>query len=173
MIKSKTGIHTGYTRGHHRKTLRQADLNYLHRSLQAEEKNRKPIWRCIKSRRQGNTDTASLKDRTSLHSKSKNKAEIINRQCQSIFTKKLEHTEMPSLQHQRYPTMNDLDAKEKGVDKLTHQLNNSIASGPDNLSNRVLQQCSKELSPSLTYIFRQPSPPENWQKMRGARTSPP
>ncbi|MCG8046535.1 MAG: reverse transcriptase family protein, partial [Candidatus Thiodiazotropha endolucinida] len=51
--------------------------------------------------------------------------------------------------------MEDIDIQEQGVKKLLDGLNPRKASGPDNISARILKDCSASLTPILTLIFRQ------------------
>ena len=60
---------------------------------------------------------------------------------------------MPYLSEAHYPQISDLHVGVNGVEKLLSKLNTKKASGRDNIPNRILRQCSRELAPALTHIF--------------------
>ena len=80
--------------------------NKLSESL--EQKNSKPLWRYIKSKRQDGNDVSPLKENGQLHSDSRREAEILNNQFCSVFTSEdttnihklpgLLNTEMPKFE---------------------------------------------------------------------------
>ncbi|XP_021364092.1 uncharacterized protein LOC110457234 [Mizuhopecten yessoensis] len=137
------------------KALRTAEWSHLERTLQAgiEQKNNKPFWRYIKARKQDNIGIAPLKEGNKLLST--DKAEALNRQFQSVFTKDPPNPDLPPLTTPKYPIMRNLIIDEKGVEKLIREIKVSKASGPDNLPNRVLQRFSIELAPAMTHISQQ------------------
>ncbi|XP_021351587.1 uncharacterized protein LOC110449208 [Mizuhopecten yessoensis] len=139
------------------KALRTAEWSHLERTLQAgiEQKNNKPFWRYIKARKQDNIGIAPLKEGNKLLTDSTDKAEALNRQFRSVFTKEPPDPDLPPLTTSKYPIMRNLIIDEKGVEKLIREIKVSKASGPDNLANRVLQQCSNELAPAMTHISKQ------------------
>ena len=51
--------------------------------------------------------------------------------------------------------MGEITVDPKGVTKLLNNLNIHKAPGPDDLSARVLKECSSEIAPVLTYIFNE------------------
>jgi hypothetical protein len=51
-------------------------------------------------------------------------------------------------------TIPSIKIKTEGVEKLLRNINRSKASGPDNIPNRILKQCAKQLAPSLAIIFQ-------------------
>ena len=61
-----------------------------------EQKNSKPLWRYIKSKRQDGNGVSPLKENGQLHSDSRRKAEILNNQFCSVFTSE-DITDIPKL----------------------------------------------------------------------------
>ena len=60
---------------------------------------------------------------------------------------------MPQLDpHQ--PLCEDINITVSGIEKLLKQLNPTKASGPDDMSPRVLEEVASEIAPSLTLIYR-------------------
>ena len=47
-----------------------------------------------------------------------------------------------------------INITEEGVKTLLENINISKATGPDNIPNRVLKQCAKQLAPALTCIYQ-------------------
>ena len=57
-----------------------------------------------------------------------------------------------------------------GIEKLVKQLNPTKASGPDNISPRVLKEVASEIAPSLILIYRASmksgTVPKDWKSAR-------
>ena len=70
------------------RAIRSARRSFLKNkfSESLEQKNSKPLWRYIKSKRQDGNDVSPLKENGQLHSDSRRKAEILNNQFCSVFT---------------------------------------------------------------------------------------
>ena len=90
-----------------------------------------------------------------MHQDSNSKADILNDQFKSVFTKQDHLEETPKLNEPRYPKIDDLHISIQGVEKLLHNLDPNKASGPDNIPNKILKLCAKELAPAITHIFNQ------------------
>ena len=84
----------------------------------------------------------------------KPKAELLNSQFKSVFTRQdTEHID--KLLGPNYPTINPLVINPKGVGKLLSQLNLSKASGPDQIPCRILKGLSEEVAPVFCALFKQ------------------
>ena len=70
------------------RAIRSARWSFLKNKLSEslEQKNSKPHWRYIKSKRQDGNGVSPLKENGQLHSDSRRKAEILNNQFCSVFT---------------------------------------------------------------------------------------
>ena len=70
------------------RAIRSARRSFLKNifSESLEQKNSKPLWRYIKSKRQDGNVVSPLKENGQLHSDSRRKAEILNNQFCSVFT---------------------------------------------------------------------------------------
>ena len=95
------------------------------------------------------------------------KAEILNRQFKSVFTQE-DKSNIPKLPGPHYTPIANLDITTTGVDRLLAKLDPNKASGPDNISCRILKELAVELAPALTAIFNQSidsgSLPTEWTK---------
>ena len=121
-----------------------------------QSKDCKPFWRYVKSNRQDTIGVAPLKSKGNLFSDSKSKATILNDQFKSVFTPTQDpDSDIPLLEGPNYPSIAPLIISSKGVEKLLSKLNVKKASGPDNISCRILQELSAELAPVLAGIFTQ------------------
>ena len=141
--------------------------NTLHQSL--ENKNTKPFWNYIKKQRKDNTGIAPLKQKnvTTLATDNKQKAEILNQQFKSVFTKEDNDTELKYHGNRTEP-IDTLIVQNKGVSKLLQELSPNKASGPDNIPNRILKETAIQVSPFLTKLFNQSLQigklPTDWNK---------
>jgi hypothetical protein len=48
----------------------------------------------------------------------------------------------------------DLEIRSEGIEKLLKNINPSKASRPNNIPNRILKECAKQLAPGLTSIYQ-------------------
>ena len=117
--------------------------------------------------------TAPLKSNGKLHSNGQSKAEIFNRQFESVFNKDSSPTTMPMPSGPSFLEIGDLFVTVKGVEKLLLNINTSKAKGPDDIPNMFLKGLAPEIAPVVQFIFNQSletgSLPSDW---RDARVSP-
>ena len=126
--------------------------NKLSESL--EQKNSKPLRRYIKSKRQNGNGVSPLKENGQLHSDSRRKAKILNKQFCSVFTSE-GTTNIPKLPGPPNTEMPKFEITVQGVTKLLEDLNSGKASWPDELPNLILKNAANEISPFLKIIFDQ------------------
>jgi hypothetical protein len=131
---------------------RRAYKNFLHDSI-CGEKSTKKFWGWIKSKKCDNTGVAPLKRNGVAYSDNKTKAEILNDQFVSVFSK--EDETIPDLGHSNHPTLPPITVECSGVRKLLRDINPHKASGPDKISSQFLKESADELAPALTHIFQQ------------------
>ena len=88
--------------------------------LGLEEGSSRPFWRYVNAQKQDSTGVAALKDQGKLFTDSSTKAEILNRQFKSVFTKDNEdHRNSGNcLRGPHYPSINRLSISVEGVEKL-------------------------------------------------------
>ena len=72
-----------------------------------------------------------------MYSDSSPKSEILNKQFQSVFTKK-STTATPRLFGDKYPSIGNSSITIKGIQKLWEKINISKAAGPDLIPGRML-----------------------------------
>ena len=138
---------------------RQAYWTYINGIIEAEDPEvdrppkQKRFWNYIKSLRKDSTSVSPLKDNGRLFNSPKDKADILNRQYQSVFTHEDPDIPVPDPDGDPYPDMEHITVTEEGVRKLLQKSNPRKASGPDMVPARLLKECSEELSPILTCIF--------------------
>ena len=140
------------------KALRRAHWQYVNNILLEglQSKDSKPFWRYVKSKRQDTIGVAPLKSGGNLHSDSRSKATILNEQFTSVFTPPQDkHSDIPYPYGPAYPPIKPLTISIDGVQKLLLNLNVKKASGPDNISCRILRELSMELAPVLAAIYTQ------------------
>ncbi len=150
-------------------TIRRAHNEYVNNTLTESmlNKNSKPFWKYIKSKRQENIGVAPLLKQGKLHTDSTTKANILNEQFQSVFTKDAGN-ETPRLSGNVYHHINELHVTTKGVQKLLSNINPQKATGPDGIPGRILKELAPELAPCLSIIFEKSLTdgrlPDEWTK---------
>ena len=184
MVKKKQRLYNKAKKSHKRKdwdtynthkketlkSMRKARWKYINKILlEGMEDNNKPFWRYLKSKQKEHIGVAPLKNNEGILAKdSKEKAEILNTQFQSVFTHDDAEKELPKMDGPEYPRINELVINENGVEKLLSNLKVNKASGPDDLPATVLKELSHEIAPILTVIFTQSlqtgSLPKDWLK---------
>ena len=110
----------------------------------------KRFWSYIKSLRKDSTGIAPLKDNGRLFNSSKDKADILNRQYQSVFTQEDPDSSIPDPDSKPFPAMKDISVTEEGVKKLLQKANPRKASGPDMIPARFLKECADRRSSTNT-----------------------
>jgi hypothetical protein len=99
--------------------------------------NPKKLFSFLKATRKGTTGVPPLKHQGKTSNDTIDKANALNNQFQSVFTEDSENI-MPEIGGTRYNTMNDINITLNGVTKLLKDLNPNEASGPDELTPRIL-----------------------------------
>jgi hypothetical protein len=141
--------------------------NILEKSL--EDKNPKPFWKYVKELRKDNAGVAPLKPKGSsnLITDSKGKAEALNAQFKSVFTKS-NYSETLRFTGEKAPSIGELYIQVDGVRKLLADLNPIKASGPDAIPNRMLRGVANEVAPFMTHLFNHSLQsgelPKDWTK---------
>ncbi len=74
-----------------------------------------------------------------LHTDSKDRANILNKQFKSVFTQNYQ-TVNPLLTGSNFPPIQPLTITVEGVEKLLSNIKVNKASGPDNIHCRILQE---------------------------------
>jgi hypothetical protein len=130
-----------------------------------EKNDRKPFWRYTKAKKQDNIGIAPLRHKGSMTNDSKEKANILNDQFKSVFTKTMSTTLEKSTIDRGF-NIKTLKIGEQGVFKLLTDINPSKAMGPDQIPNIVLKTCAKTLAPGMTKIFQKSidcsEPSDDW-----------
>ena len=121
----------------------------------------------MKAKKQESTGVAPLKNEDGfIHSNSQSKAEILNAQFQSVYTKE-DLSSMPDKGPSPYPSMDNIVFNTRGVHKQLSQLNTRKATGPDNISTAILRLAADELAPVLTKLYQfshdQGTVPQDWR----------
>ena len=151
-----------------KRQLRNAEWQHINKVIDEglQNNNTKPFWNYAKSKRKDNIGIAPLKDKGHLVSDCKGKAEILANQFQSVFPKD-DSQDTPEVSSRVEEDIPHLKIGEDGVTKLLRGIKINKASGPDELPNRVLQECAAEISPAITAIFQKSVDtgelPEDWR----------
>ena len=122
-------------RGARKTTFRETRSVYRKYVNEVVSDSPKKFWSFVKNLKVDTIGIPTLKKDGKLESDNRAKAEILNDQFKSVFTK--ENPQLPSVPELNTPTMPDIIISVEGVAKLLHDLNPSKASGPD-ISARIL-----------------------------------
>ena len=105
----------------------------------------------MKSKKQETTGISPLLNQDGfLHSRGSSKAEILNHQFQSVYTKE----NLTNIGQSKIPSMKPITISTPGVIKLLKHLKPHKASGPDNIPTRLLIMVAEEIAQMLTTIFQ-------------------
>ena len=114
----------------------------------------KKFWSYIKSRKQEMSGVPPLKNKEGyLKSDSKAKAEILNDQFKSVFTKE-DMNNKPNKGQSPYTPMQNIKVTAKGIEKLLCNLKTNKATGPDQVPAFILKTAAKEIAPALAQLFQ-------------------
>ena len=112
----------------------------------------KNFWGYIKATKKDRVGTAPLKNNNILFSDPKSKAEILNKQYQSVFTQE-DPVNIPSPIEPPSPTTPEIKVSREGVLKLLLDLKENKASGPDKVPSRILRVAAEPISHCLQLLF--------------------
>ena len=126
----------------------------------------KKFWSYLKHKRGDTCGIGTLREGCQLVTDAAEKAEVLNRQFQSVFSTPAEET-MPFTDESDMPP---ITVAAEGVRAQLQKLNPYKAMGPDNISPRVLKELSDVLSQPLAALFQKSLDhaivPEDWKKAR-------
>ena len=153
-----------------RSVCRSAYNTYIGNMLDEDSRsNPKRFWGFVKSMRVDSSGVAPLKDDNGItHSDKAKKAEILNSQFSSVFNQAERGDNIPDKGPSPYPKMTPIIVTLEGIKKLLEGLQIHKASGPDNISSRLLKELSSEVAPMLQIFFQasldQGIIPADWKK---------
>ena len=114
----------------------------------------KRFWSYIKHQKQGSNGASPLKGPDGLlHSDTSSKAEILNNQFHSVYTKE-DLSNMSSKGDSPHPTRDTIHVGVNGVCKLPKRLKVHKATGPEAVPTRFLLGFAVELAPIMTKLFQ-------------------
>ena len=150
------------------KTCRDAYNSYISNMLTEENtSNPKRFWGFIKGKRTESSGVAPLRKEGILHSDSTVKADILNDQFTSVFTRE-DTNDIPQKPNSPYSPVPNITVHQAGVVKLLNNINPHKATGPDNIPGKLLKELATEVSPILTTIFnasiQQGKIPDQWKE---------
>ena len=116
--------------------------------------NAEKFWKYVKSKRQDEIGIRTLKKDGLIFDTSKDKADILNKQFHSMYTKE-DSSNISSKGVSPTPSIGHLKVTTAGVLKLLQRLKPNKASGPDQIHIRLLKSASDEIAPVLCSIFQQ------------------
>ena len=132
------------------------------------KENSKRFWSFIKSKRQEASCVSALMNKDGyLQSDSSVKAEILNKQFQSVYTHE-DTDSIPEKEPSPYQPMQDISISPNGVKKLLKDLKPYKAAGPGGIPTYILRSAAEELSPILSRIYQfsldTGSVPSDWRE---------
>ena len=129
--------------------------------------NPKRFYSYVKSKRCDNSRVAPLRREGRTHADPKTKAEILNDQFSSVFTRE-DTDSLPSMPLSSYSDAPDITIEPNGVAKLLAKLNPHKAKGPDNIEAKLLKIAATEMAPAISLLFQASLDPgvvpEIWKK---------
>ena len=96
---------------------------------------------------------ATLCVENELKTSPSSKAEVLNQQFYSVFTR--ENTNIPLVSFLKYPNMANIEFTVQGIVKLLQKLKPAKSAGPDNIPTRILKEYALHIAPVLQVIYTQ------------------
>ncbi len=130
---------------------------------QQQYKSMKWFWRFIKSKAKDfipvgpltkDVQTANAPGEKPTTDNPVEKANILNRKFETVFTWELPISPDLLPQDSPYKSMNDIAMEENGVRKLLETINPHKAAGPDEITARILKEIASSIAPILTAIYQ-------------------
>ena len=95
------------------------------------------------------------------------RAEILNNQFTSVFTTEDPSKPLPDIGPSPRPKVADISIQQNGVLKLLQRLNRHKATGPEEVSAKLLKETAQQVAPALTLLLQasldQGTIPEKWK----------
>ena len=123
--------------------------------------NRRQFWKYIRAKRKENRNISTLVVDGQPISDSKEKANVLNKYFESVFTKEnlsnipLMNQGNDSINH--LPDIPNITLSTNGIQHQLSVLDTNKASEPDNISLFILKHCANEISP-IIYYYKSFSP---------------
>jgi hypothetical protein len=143
------------------KQIRLAYWSYLESVIfsgDSQSNSNKKFYSYVKQNKTENCGVAPLKDKGLTFTDPVDKANILNKQFESVFSKpqplSLKQMCRKIACPKSTPEMPEISISVEGVDKLLLGLSPNKACGPDEISPRILKELHHEISPILTKIFK-------------------
>ena len=138
-----------------RRSLQKAKRGYISENLTATIKdNPRAFWSFIKKTKSEEVGISALKVNGRVISDAKEKAEALNDQFASVFTRENIDEDIPTLGESSFEEIPSLVIQQEGVLKQLKQLVPGKAPGPNQIPPWFLKIPAEELSPILTDIFQ-------------------
>ena len=129
--------------------------------------NSKPFLNFIKSLRHSSTCVLSLNTINGTATSTIDKADALNNQFQSVFTKE-DCSNLPTLTSSPTKSMLPIQISTEGISKLLKELKLQKAPGPDCITETILKTYAEQVAPLLQQIFQKSFDtvelPLDWQK---------
>ena len=137
------------------KYIKQAHINYINEVVGGSLTDRpKTFWSYVKLMKTENLGIPTLRTQTKLCTTDEDKDQALNEQFQPVFSSSSSDN-IPDKGPSNYPSISHLKIHEDGVTKQLLNLNPAKASGPDEVSPRLLKSVAAELAPALTILYQQ------------------
>ena len=134
--------------------MRQQHKRYLSNLINPQN-NLKCFWHYVKGKHQDNVGIGALKNQANdMITNSIEKAEILNKQFESVFTAE-DTSSIPDTGTSPYTSIPDIDITLNGVRNLLLKSNVNKSAGPDNIHAAFLKNTAIESAPILTHLFKQ------------------
>ena len=161
---------------------RTSHNNYVSSLLDPHNKCTKKFWRHIKSMCKEQISINTLLFNGETYTDSAAKANILNNQFVSVFTKD-DHSILPIMRGNPIPDIEQLSIGVNGVYNLLVNIDPHKATGPDGIPSRLLKETAYQMAPLLTFIFQssldQGKLPSDWKianitplYKKGSKTDP-
>ena len=137
-------------------SLRSARWKYINEVIGPSLKEKpKAFYQYVKKLRQDSTGIQQLLYKGCFKSSSKEKADVLGKHFESVFTAEPDNMALPTILPSQFPTMQNIEISVNGVEKLLKKIEPGKATGPDNIQAILLKETAPEISPILTHIFNQ------------------
>ena len=139
------------------KLLRSAHDDYIRNVIGASlfaRGNQKKCWSFVKLNRTENVGIPILSDTNGLHITNQAKTECLDTQFVSVFTSD-DGKHLPDKGLSPYREMDTIQFTQPGIEILLKNIDQTKATGPDELPARILKETAKEIAGVLSVIFQQ------------------
>ena len=148
--------------------IRSKDREYISSLASSVKEKPKEFWRFFKTKTTGSTLPDTLTHNDEQFTTAERKADAFNQYFASTFHPATSRSSSDGSSNYAENTLDSICVRAEEISYILSNLSTEKATGPDEISARMLKECSNEIAPSLTALFNKSltlkKVPQEWKE---------